>query len=506
MLDVLRRGQRWVIIALIMTVGLVFVFYLSGSGSGPGSASRGALIELGDRRYTERDVRRYLDAREREFRETLGDAYDPRVARDILEQSARSQLIGRAVLAYEAERLGIRASDEEIRTYVDGIPAFRNASGGFDRESLRAFARQTYGSQAAFVDEIRDELLISKFLRLLEAAAGTSEAEARDALRYRGEEAQIAYVLLDPARFARDAAVDEADIETFLTAEQEQVRNFFNANNERYHTDEQVRARHILLRIEDGASEEAVAEVRVKAEAILTRLQGGEDFADVAKAESEDPSSALRGGDLGLFGRGQMVGPFEEAAFSLEPATLSELVRTQFGFHILQVEEHNEAIDRSYDEVAKEIAEELLRKERGIERADAHAKTLSDAIEAGKTLTGAAREEGLTLERPDWISHNRNGSIEGLGIAQELLRTVFALPENRSSKEIFRVGERRVLVERTAFRSPEGEDLAAGVDGERERLLGQWRSNAQAAWIDKRREELEEAGLLITRFPDTDPS
>lgn len=502
MLDVLRRGQRWVIISLIMTVGLVFVFYLSGSGSGPGGTARGALIELGDRRYTESDLRRYLDGRERELRESLGDAYDPRIARDILEQSARNQLVGRAVLAHEAERLGIRASDEEVRNYLDGIAAFRNASGGLDRESLRAFARQTYGSQAAFINELRDELLISKLLRLLEAAAGTSKAEAREALRYRGEEAQIAYVLLDPARFGRDAEIEDGDIETFLTDEQEQVRKFFNDNSDRFHTDEQVRARHILLRVEEGASEEATLEVRAKAEALLKRLQDGEDFEAVAAGESQDPSTAVRGGDLGFFGRGQMVGPFDEAAFALEPGTLSDLVRTTFGFHILRVEEHNDAIDRSFDEVASEIAEELLRKARGTERADALATALSSAIEGGKTLTEAAREEGLTLERPDWISHNQSGSIEGLGAAPDLLRTVFALPENRSANEIFRVGERRVLVERTAFRSPDGEALAAGVDGERERLLGQWRRNAQSAWIEKRREVLQESGELITRFPD----
>ena len=502
MLDVLRRGQRWVIIALIMTVGLVFVFYLSGSGSGPGAPARGAMIELGDRRYTESDLRRYMDAQERELRESLGEAFDPRIARDVLEQSARSRLVGRAVLAHEAERLGIRASDEEIRTYVDGIAAFRNASGGLDRESLRAFARQAYGSQDAFVNEIRDELLISKFLRLLESAAGTSKAEAREALRYRGEEAQIAYVILDPERFGRDAEIEEGDVETYLTEEQEKVRSFFNDNSDRFHTDEQVRARHILLRVGDDASEEEIEDVRAKAEAILKRLQDGEDFAAIAAGESQDPSSAARGGDLGFFGRGQMVAPFQDVAFSLEPGALSDLVRTTFGFHIIRVEEHNDAIDQSYDEVASEIAEELLRKARGTERADALAATLSNAVESGEALTAASRQEGLTLERPDWISHNQSGSIEGLGVAPDLLRTIFALPENGSSKKIFRVGERRVLVERTDFRTPEGEDLAAGVDGERERLLGQWRRNAQSAWIEKRREALEASGELVTRFVD----
>ena len=500
MLAMLRRGRRWLITFIIIVVGGVFVFYLSGSGAGTGLApGTGALVELGGRRYTESDLQRFRDAQEDNLRRELGDAYNatPQVG-EYLDQIAAQQLIQRAVLSYEAERLGLRVSDEEVRRYVAELNFFRDQDGAVDPAAVRDFARAQYGSEQRFIQEIRDDLLISKLYRLMEASIAVSDAEARAALRYQGEEIQIAYVVLDPEILSRSIEPDETAVEALLVEQAERVKEFYDDHDDRFHTPEQVRARHILFRVEQGASETDEADAKARATAALERLRAGEDFATVAEELSDDPGSKSRGGDLGLFPRGQMVQAFEEVAFSQEPGTISDLVRSDFGFHIIRVEEHQEAVDRSLDEVAREIAEELWLTDRGEERAREIAETLSEAIERGDSLTEAARALELTLERPDPLHHNSSGFVDDtLENAPELLTAAFALPDDQtSSPEIFEVGDRLVLVERLERKWPTPEQLADGLEEQRDQLLAQRRRRAQSLWIQNAREELTEQGLL----------
>ncbi len=271
MLAVLRRGRRWLITFVILVVGGVFVFYLSGSGAGGGPGlGTGALIELGRRRYTESDLQRFRDARERSLQQELGDAFNrsPQVS-VYLDRMAARQMIERAVLAYEAERLGLRVSDDEVRRYVAESSLFRGENGGVDGGAIRDFARAQYGSEQRFIREIRDDLLISKLFRLMEASIAVSDAEALAALRYHGEEIDIAYVALDPKALAAEVELDEAAIETLLASESERVKSFYEAHDDRFHQPEQVRARHILFRVEPGATPEDEEAVRARAEALV---------------------------------------------------------------------------------------------------------------------------------------------------------------------------------------------------------------------------------------------
>ncbi len=503
MLQVLRRGKRWLISATILLVGGVFVFYLSGSGGGQG-VQLGALVELGDRRYSASDLQRYYRSEEQRYRDVLGDDFDSARTRAFVEQSAREQLINRAVLAYEAERMGLHVSDEEVRRFLREL--FRSANGTFDPETMRDYARREYGGETRFVNEIRDELLVGKFGRLLNSAGLISKAEARQALRYRGEEAQIAYVLIDPSTFGETVELTEEGIAEVLSNESDRLQADYEAQRDRFNAAEKVRARHILFRVSPGADEAVKAEARARAEQVLQQVRDGGDFAALAAEHSEGPT-AEKGGDLGFFVRGQMVGPFDEVAFTLEPGASSDLVETEFGFHIIRVEEKRAAVEQTFDEVARELAEERLRKRRGRDSARALAETLSNEVAAGESLTDSARGQGLTLERPDWFSHDVSGAIEGLGTSQALMDAVFALPDSApSSPRIFEVDERFVLVERTGHREAGDDTVAGGVDSERGRILDQWRAQAQRDWVMGARQALLDRGLLKIRYDDVAPT
>lgn len=133
------------------------------------------------------------------------------------------------------------------------------------------------------------------------------------------------------------------------------LMRFYSRNEDKFKVPEMVRARHILLKIGSNPSEEEKKRVREKAEGVLKRARSGEDFAKLATELSEDTGSKNKGGDLGFFQRGRMVKPFEETAFSLKPGEISGIVETQFGYHIIKVEEKKEAGIEPFDKVREKI-------------------------------------------------------------------------------------------------------------------------------------------------------
>jgi peptidyl-prolyl cis-trans isomerase C len=147
---------------------------------------------------------------------------------------------------------------------------------------------------------------------------------------------------------AKDLAVSDDDIS-----------QYYNANKDKFSTPAEVRARHIRIRVSQDSSADERKKAKDKAQEILARIKNGGDFAKIAEEVSEDPGSKTKGGDLGYFARGKMVQPFEDAAFSLQPGQVSEVVETQFGYHIIKVENYRESKIRNLDEVKDRIREQL---------------------------------------------------------------------------------------------------------------------------------------------------
>ena len=291
--------------------------------------------------------------------------------------------------------------------------------------------------------------------------------------------------------------VTDEQVRAFVTERESDARALYDERTDQYQTPEQVRARHILLRVESEASEDEIEAARGRAEEVLARIRQGADFADVALEVSQDPGSQSQGGDLGLFARGQMVKPFDDVAFSLQPGAMSDLVRTDFGFHIIRVEEHQSAQQRGFAEVREELARELLEKELRSGAARAVAEKLSAAVREGKTLEQAARGEGLTLERTVLLRRRTDGYIPELGGSPELMAAAFSLaPEQPSSDRIFEVGESLALIQLLERVDPEPEELEARVTEERSRLLEQKRLQQIQGWVDARRRELADQGRL----------
>lgn len=242
--------------------------------------------------------------------------------------SAHAEEAGRLVLL---EGNGVQVTDEDVLVETMTVPSEQRKTALAKPETVGQIALNIYTRKILAADALK--------------AGADKDEETRKALALAREKTLM------------DAAIVRLDIKNSLPAAEaeKQARNLYRANTKRFATPEQVRARHILVKFTDDPKAD-----RAKAEAILADLKGGANFIEIAQTKSDDPGSGAKGGDLGYFARGKMVKPFEDAAFALKnPGDLSDLVESQFGFHILRLEDHKAAATKSFDDVKDELIAEV---------------------------------------------------------------------------------------------------------------------------------------------------
>jgi peptidyl-prolyl cis-trans isomerase D len=230
-----------------------------------------------------------------------------------------------------------------------------------------------------------------------------------------GERRKVRYFLIDIDALRAKVRVPERDIE-----------RYYNDNIETYSTPEQVRASHILFKTEGKKDEE----VKAKAEAVLKEVRAGRDFAELAKKYSEDEATAKNGGDLDYFSRGKMVPAFDEVAFALAPGQISDLVKTQYGYHIIKVTDKKPATTKTLDEVRTQITEQLAW-EQAQKQAGDLATQIEQEVSKPADLDTAARAHGLTVRESPYFT--REEPILGLGPSPQASALAFSLADDQVS-------------------------------------------------------------------------
>lgn len=500
MLDVLRSGQRWLIWFVVIGIGGVFVFFLGLQGPLRGAAG-GTIVQVGPYQYGIREFERARAQSLEDVRRRLGDDFDSEALGPTLDQMAARTLVDRALLAMEAQEFGLSVSKEEIERLVLADPGFKDEGGRFDLERFEDFAEYEYGSQNAFIEDRRQALLAFKMIRLLNSQPRVSEGEARTALKRQLESVRIAFVALGDEEPDPDAIDDEA-VAKAIAERGDELRALYDQRSKEFNAGESVRARHILFSLGSGEEESVEQAALEKAKQTLERIRAGEDFADLARELSEDVGSKEQGGDLGFFERGQMVKAFEEAAFALEPGTVSEPIRSPFGYHLIKVEERREPMHRTFEEVQEELARDLVGRDLVAAAAREKAKQLSEAVRSGKSLEDAARDMELTLERSGFLTRRPDGFVPGLGAVPDLMATAFSMEPGESSPRIFELDELVALVEVLERKpAPEG-SLEEQVEPLRRQLLQAKRNAWTDTWVNARREQLVASGDLLVDLPE----
>lgn len=481
MLDRMRRHRGWLKWSLAVVVVAMALFFIPQDWLAPtqttvGAAPNEVIAEVEGRELTAGEFQQRYFAQLQAYREQFGGTINSQLLRQLgIEQQILTQMIDEEVALLEARRHGIRVSDDELAQQILSIPGLQE-NGRFIGEARYRQLLQSRNppmTPAEFEESLRRSLIIDRLRAALTDWITVSDAELEREYRRRNEKVKLQLVALTADRFRDQVAVTDADVAAYYEANKAQyrigeqrkiryllldrdewrkrivvpandVQRYYNDNIELFQTPEQVRASHILL--ETAGKDEA--EVRKQAESILAQARAGADFAELAKKFSEDEATRDKGGDLDYFTRGRMVPEFESVAFALEPGQVSDLVRSQFGFHIIKVADKRPASTRPLDEVRQPIQEQLAY-EITDQQITTRAQQLEDRIETPGDLDEAAAELGLRVQESGFFQ--RDDPIPGLGAAPQVAAAAFQLEPNTVSRAVaaprgpvfFTVTERR---------------------------------------------------------------
>ena len=381
MFDLFRSRDKAVRALLTVMLGLVAVsmvtYLIPGSGtgsSGAGADDKTIVAQVGKEEITAQEVNKAIQnmTRSRQLPPELLSIYVPQIV---------NQMVNERVMAYEAGRLGIRAGSEETDTaIIDSLPAQLVKDGKVDSATLNAMLQAEGMTFASLRESTARTVIVNKLEQVISQGVIVTPKEIEDEFKRRNEKVKIQYAFLTTTRFQAEGEPTEAEVKAyydkhqaeFRTAEKKsygvivldparigaanmpsdaQIQSEYNNRRNDFQVAERVKARHILLKAD--ASNDAT--VKPKAEALLKQIQGGADFAKLARENSEDPGSKDQGGEVGWMVRGQMVPEFEKAGFALKVGETSGLVKTTYGYHILQVEAHEQAHLQPLDEVKGQI-------------------------------------------------------------------------------------------------------------------------------------------------------
>jgi peptidyl-prolyl cis-trans isomerase D len=469
------HATSWIIKIGLVFIIVVFAFYF-GWGRIRGRYE-GMVAEVNGQFITVKDFNQAYQNLLAMYRSRYKDRLSDETIRALgLKQQALNELINNILLYQEGHRMKLRVSPEEIRKNIQSFPVFQ-ANGKFDRGTYLKVLRINRIEPEEFEQMQEQQLLIDKVRNLiLQNTGAISEEEAREAYFIENERINLEFIRVKTEDFLEKSEATPAAVEEYFSSHresfripekvnlqylvfrpkdfgdkvdiaQEEIKTYYETNIDDFVLQEQVKARHILIQVPPDATPEKTEEVRKRAEEILAKAKKGEDFASLAEKNSDGPT-AKKGGDLGYFPRGRMVKEFEDAAFSLKSGEISPVVRTQFGFHVIKVEDVKEERTQTLDEVQKSI-ESTLRDQRARDLAERSVEETLYTLYKGGAMEQVAEEYRVSVNETGFFS--RGEKIEGIPASDEMTSIVFSLeageisPVIEVSKDfyIFRLTERR---------------------------------------------------------------
>lgn len=381
----------------------------------------------------------------------------PQQAVPFLMPQAAQALIQREILLQQADKLGLKVTADDIRRELREGPwaIYFFPKGQFIGQDHYAdwVDQQLHMSTGAFEKQIGSELEINRLESLITGGVFVSDADAADSYRREHTKVKFDYAVLNGADLRKQINPTDADLQKFFkenaarykdaipetrkisyiafTPDQvpggtpqitdQQAQQYYQAHLKDYQVPDEVHVRHILISVPQGADAKADAAAKAKAEDVLKQLRAGGNFAALAKKYSDDPGSKEQGGDLGMQPHGVFVPAFDSAAFALKPGQISDLVKTQFGYHILQGVEKQTAHTKPFDEVRGTIMATMVR-DKEAQAAQAYAGSL--AGEAQKTsLDKTAAAHHLQVVSTDYLA--QGAIVPGLADSSKLMSDAF---------------------------------------------------------------------------------
>lgn len=356
-----------------------------------------------------------------------------------LKNQVLDSLIDERLLKQAAQAQHISAADEEIKNFLLEQKAFQK-EGHFDFELYQRYLDYVGMSPHQFEEKLRADLATDKFRQLFEVGVQASEDELLREYTEEHDQVDLAFVEFLQNDLKPEEKPKTDEIVQFEKSNADDIKKRYERDASRFDEPKKLHARHILVKVQDSAPEAEQKKAKDKINQLEKSLKSGADFAELAKKESED-SSKEKGGDLGFFGPGMMVKPFEDAAYKLKVGEISPIVKSPFGYHLIKLEEIKDAKHQTLEQVSKILAEELLTEKIKKTRTQETAQKVLAQLKKGDKIDQlfslepteqdktkdpkSAKNELKTYYKTTGLFNQSSASIPKIGPLKELFKQAF---------------------------------------------------------------------------------
>jgi len=475
-----KHATSWLIKIILGAIVIVFVLWGVGSWTSQRSSKvatvNGEMITADEYRVA---YKRLIE----QVRQSFGNNLNDELIKTLqLDKQALNQLIDKILMRQTAAELDMQVSDQELSRAIRSVSAFQT-DGVFDPRRYQGVLGRNDWTPEAFEISQRDAILMDKLNNLITGSVKVSDPEALEWYMWNDAMVNLDFFLLQTDRYS-DITVTAEEIQNYFESRKEsyktepalkvryikfepktwtsqveisddEIREYYDEHLNEFQNPKTVEARHILIKVDQDAGSDKVAEAKKRIEDILQKARAGQDFAELAKQFSEGPSKD-KGGYLGTFKRDAMVKPFSDKAFSMKSGEISDPVRTRFGWHLIKVEKVNEAATTPLAD-AKEDIRKKLADERAKRLAFDAAESVFDAAFEDRPLAEIAADQKLTVNTTDFFT--RRDPPKEVKDKAGFAKVAFDLPEEQVS-EIQDLGDGYYLLEIVEKRAPRIPELA----------------------------------------------
>jgi peptidyl-prolyl cis-trans isomerase D len=497
MFDLVQENRRLVQIVLAL---IIVPFALWGVDSYRKSGGAAPLATVNGEKISQHEFDNALQQQQQRIREMAGANFDPTFFdKPEIKHSILDGLVTQHLLGEEARHIGLSLTDEQIAQIIASIGAFQ-VDGKFDKKRYEEVLSSKGMSRSEFESRIRQDLLTRQLTDAYTQNGYASETEAANLIRLNEQQRVVAVASLDAAALVKQVKLSDTAVSDYysknaqefqmperanveyvvlsadsllsqVTATDEEVKQYYEEHQADFGTQEQRQASHILITVAKQASDAEKQAARTKAEQILQQVkQSPAKFAALAKQFSQDPGSAANGGDLGMFGRGAMVKPFEDSVFSLKVGEVSGLVSSDFGYHIIKLVAVKPAKMQALNEVKGMIAQRIKLQHAADKFAELAEKFNNTVYEQSDSLKPAAELAKVQIQRGVWLSKGQ--APAGLW-TDKVLQAVFSEDtlKNKRNTAAIEVAPNTVLAARvTEFKPASVRPLSEVSAGIRQKL------------------------------------
>ncbi|HEV2495663.1 MAG TPA: peptidyl-prolyl cis-trans isomerase [Terriglobia bacterium] len=451
---------KWLLGAFLGVMAIGMVITLAPIGGGDTSqVQANVLATIGSTQVTTDDLQRMVQSQLRNSPAALNPKYVSSVATSALDEMVIERAMG-----IEAQRLGIQVTPQELAQALQTIPWLYNNGKFIGVEAYQNQIQETTGlTVPQFESQLRQRMLLDKVRSIVTDGVTVTPAEVHDEFVKRNAKAKIDYVTFDSSQFMSKVEVTPAALEDYfkknaaaykvpeerrvnyvliapdrvraqLKLDDTTLHQYYAQHLSTYRVPERVKCVHILF-MTTGKSPTEVTTIENTAKQVLAQVKSGADFGELAKKYSQDPGSAQKGGELGWVVRGQTVKEFENAAFSMKPGQVSDLVKTIYGFHIIKVEDKQNAHLQTFDEVKNQISTDLERQQTASAE-QALAQQVENELKANPKEDMAAAASKFGLEAQETPLFKYNDVLPDFGSSESFSNLAFQLHVHEAGEPI----------------------------------------------------------------------